>query len=78
MKSKGVMMAYGAKHQQLIVAYNVILESHGIDSERDTRIYKLLMKLDMKAEKGVTNALQQEMDKLARHQLATKHYDRVI
>lgn len=47
-------MEYGARHQQLLQSYEAVLMRHGIDPVTDAAIYKQMMKIDMKVERGAT------------------------
>jgi len=59
----GEEIEYGARHQELLAAYENILKKYGADPISDASYYKLLMKLDLKRERGqnVFVAIQNEI-----------------
>jgi hypothetical protein len=58
---------YGAKHQELLAAYENILRKYNVDPISDSSYYKLLMKLDLKQERGFDpfQAIQAQLHKSA-------------
>ena len=76
----GEKIEYGAKHQELLAAYENILKKYGVDSISDSSYYKLLMKLDLKRERGFDHfqAIQAYLHKSALLLTAHEHLARSL
>lgn len=76
----GEKIEYGARHQELLAAYENILKKYGVDPISDSSYYKLLMKLDLKRERGFDpfQAIQVYLHKSALLLTAHEHLARSL
>ncbi len=61
-------------------AYGAVLRKYGREPSADSEIYKVVMKLDLKIERGMAigDAVEVEMEKVAKLKKACCHFERVL